>query len=143
MRLMSRLSKYTLTIVLTMSLLLLSAEIYGQSNLRIFEEIGGGSNTAQNSDSNDNSFIYIAGGLLVAGILVYALVLHKDKKAETDTTASVDSRLIYSNGDNFNKIDDDLLKAKEKIPFDFYLGVKNNNALLNDRTYLLGLRVKL
>ena len=70
-------------------------------------------------------------------------MLHKDKKAETDTTASVDSRLIYSNGDNFNKIDDDLLKAKEKIPFDFYLGVKNNNALLNDRTYLLGLRVKL
>ena len=36
-----------------------------------------------------------------------------------------------------------MVKAKEKIPFDFYLGVKNNKAVLNDKTYLLGLRVKL
>ena len=114
-----------------------SSEIYGQSNLRIFEEIGGGSNTSQSSDSNDNSYIYIVGGLLVAGILVYALVLNKDKKA------SLDSRLIYSNQSKILGTENEMLKAKEKIPFDFYLGVKNNNAMLNDKTYLLGLRVKL
>ena len=144
MQLLSKLPRFTLTLILSMSIILLSSEIYGQNNLRVFEDIGGGSsNTSQSSDSNDNSFIYIAGGLLVAGILVYALVLHKDKKTETDTTASIDSRLIYSNSTDLNKIDNELVKAKEKIPFDFYMGVKNNNAVLNDKTYLLGLKVKL
>ena len=144
MQLLSKLPRFTLTLILSMSIILLSSEIYGQNNLRVFEDIGGGSsNTSQSSDSNDNSFIYIAGGLLVAGILVYALVLHKDKKTETDTTASIDSRLIYSNSSDVNKIDNEMVKAKEKIPFDFYLGVKNNKAVLNDKTYLLGLRVKL
>ena len=122
---------------------MLSSEIYGQSNLRIFEEIGGGNNTSQSSGSNDNSFIYIVGGLVIAGILVYALVLHKDKKAKPDTTASLDSRLLYSNQNEVLTTKNEMLKAKEKIPFDFYLGVKNNNAVLNDKTYLLGFRVKL
>ncbi|MEJ2103063.1 MAG: hypothetical protein P8X47_00645 [Ignavibacteriaceae bacterium] len=143
MQLLSRLSRYTLTLILSLSIILLSSEIYGQSNLKIFEEIGGGSSTSQSSDSNDNSYIYIVGGLLVAGILVYALVLHKDKKAKPDTTASLDSRLLLSNQNEILRTKNEMLKAKEKIPFDFYLGVKNNNAVLNDKTYLLGFRVKL
>ena len=144
MQLLLKLPRFTLTLILSLSLILLSSEIHGQSNLRIFEDIGGGgTNTTQNSESNDNTFIYIVGGLVLAGILVYGLVLHKDKKAESDTTASINSRLIYSNQDNTIRTKNEMLKAKDKIPFDLFFGVKNNNAVLNDRTYLLGLRLKL
>ena len=145
MQLLSKLSRYTLTLIIALSLILLSSETYSQSNLRIFEDYGGGgnNNTTQNSQSNDNSFIYIVGGLVLAGVLVYGLVLHKDKKAESDTTASINSRLIYSNQDNIFRTEDKMLKARNKIPFDLFLGVKNNNPALNDRTYLFGLRVKL
>jgi hypothetical protein len=118
-------------------------ETFAQNSLRIFDVPGGsGSGTTQTEDSNDNSTIYIVGGLLIAGILVYALVLKKDKKVETDTTASLNSNLIYSEANGFNSAEE-LQIVKDKIPVDFFLGIKNNEALMNDKTYLLGLRVKL
>lgn len=130
--------------LLILSVASLPTESFAQSNLRIFDEIGGGgSSSTQSSSNNDNTFIYVAGGLLIAGILVYALVLKKDKKAESDTTASIDSRFIYSDSNNINSVEDQLIKAKERIPFDVFLGIKNNEALLNDKTYLVGLRLKL
>jgi len=129
--------------LLILSVASLPTESFAQNNLRIFDEIGGGGSSTQQSNDNDNTFIYVAGGLLIAGILVYALVLKKDKKAESDTTASIDSRFIYSDSNNINSVEDQLLKAKERIPFDVFLGIKNNEALLNDKTYLVGLRLKL
>ena len=131
------------TFLLILSIASLPTQSYAQNNLRIFDEIGGGGSSTQTSNDNDNTFIYVAGGLLIAGILVYALVLKKDKKVESDTTASINSSLIYSESNNFNTTKDELLKAKERIPFDVFLGIKNNQALLNDRTYSIGLRLKL
>ena len=129
--------------LLILSVASLPTESFAQSSLRIFDEIGGGGSSTQQSNDNDNTFIYVAGGLLIAGILVYALVLKKDKKAESDTTASIDSRFIYSDSNNINSVEDQIIKAKERIPFDVFLGIKNNEALLNDKTYLVGLRLKL
>lgn len=111
--------------------------------MRIYDEIGGGGSSTQPSNDNDNTFIYVAGGLLITGILVYALVLRKDNKTESDTTASLHSPLIYSELSSFNTTKDDLLKAKERIPFEVFLGIKNNEALLNDKIYSVGLRLKL
>jgi len=133
----------TMTFVLMVSILTLQSESFAQSNLRIFEEPGGGgSGTTQTEESTDNSTIYIVGGLLIAGILVYALVLKKDKKVDTDTTASLISNLIYSEANGFNSVEE-LQKVKDKIPVDLFLGIRNNEAVMNDKTYLLGLRVKL
>lgn len=129
--------------LLILSVASLPTESFAQNNLRIFDEIGGSGSSTQQSNDNDNTFIYVAGGLLIAGILVYALVLKKDKKAESDTTASINSRLIYSDLNNIKSSEDEFLKAKERIPFDVFLGIKNNEALLNDKTYLVGLRLKL
>jgi len=144
MQILLRLSQYLITLLLLISIIFFSSEIYAQNNLRIYEDIGGGgSGSSQTSDSNDNTFIYVAGGLLVAGILVYALVFKKDKKAETDTTASLNYRMMYSQVNNGMAVNDDLVNAKEKIPFDFILGMKSNNAILNDKTYLVGVRLKL
>jgi len=132
-----------MTFVLMVSILTLQSESFAQSNLRIFEEPGGGgSGTTQTEESNDNSTIYIVGGLLIAGILVYALVLKKDKKVDTDTTASLNSNLIYSEANDLDTTEE-LQRVKDKIPVDLFLGIRNNEAVMNDKTYLLGLRVKL
>lgn len=132
----------TITFILMISIFTLQSESLAQSNLRIFDVPGGGSGTTQTEDSNDNSTIYIVGGLLIAGILVYALVLKKDKKVDTDTTASLNSNLIYSEA-NVLDTAEELQRVKDKIPVDLFLGIRNNEAVMNDKTYLLGLRVKL
>ena len=130
-------------IILIFSVLFLPIESFAQSNLRIFEDPGGGgSGTTQTEESNDNTAIYVLGGLVIGGILLYALVLKPDKKAETDTTASLNSNLIYSEANHFDSVEE-LQKVKDKIPVDIFLGIRNNEALMNDKTYLLGLRVKL
>ena len=133
----------TITVILMMSIFTLQSESLAQSNLRIFDVPGGGSGgTTQTEDNNDNSTIYIVGGLLIAGILVYALVLKKDKKVDTDTTASLNSNLIYSEANDLDTVEE-LQRVKDKIPVDLFLGIRNNEAVMNDKTYLLGVRVKL
>jgi len=137
-------SFYILTLVLVLSLASLPTESFAQNNLKIFDDIGGsGGSSTQSSSNNDNTFIYVAGGLLIAGILAYALFVKKDSKTESDTTASINSQLIYSESNNVNAAEDHLLQAKEKIPVDFFLGIRNNEVMLNDKTYLVGLRIKL
>lgn len=133
---------YIITFILMISIVTLQSEILAQSNLKIFDVPGGGSGTTQTEDSNDNSTIYIVGGLLIAGILVYALVLKKDKKVDTDTTASLNSNLIYSEANDLDTAEE-LQRVKDKIPVDLFLGIRNNEAVMNDKTYLLGVRVKL
>lgn len=132
-----------LTLILILSIFFLPLESFAQSNLRIFEEPGGGgSGSSQTEDSNDNTAIYVVGGLVIAGVLLYALVFKKDKKTETDTTASLNSQLIYSDANKFDSAEE-LQKVKDKIPLDLFLGIKTNEAVINDKTYLLGVRVKL
>ncbi|MGB5529465.1 MAG: hypothetical protein WBQ32_05795 [Ignavibacteriaceae bacterium] len=137
-------SFYILTLVLILSLVSIPGETFAQNNLRIFDDIGGGGGSSnQTSNNNDNTFIYVAGGLLIAGILAYALFVKKDSKDKSDTTASINSRLIYSASNNINSVSEQFRKAKDKIPVDFFLGIRNNEVMLNDKTYLLGLRLKL
>ena len=143
---MQSLLKYsfqTITIVLIVSISILSSELYAQNSLRIFDVPGGsGGSTTQSDDSNDDTFLYVAGGLIIAGILVYALVIKKDNKAKEDTTASLKSNLILSEANDSNSAEE-VQKIKDKIPVDLFLGIRNNEAVMNDKTYLLGFRVKL
>ena len=139
-----KLSLQTISFVLILSVAIFSSDVFAQSGLRIFDEYGGGSSsgTTQSDDSNDDTALYVVGGLIIAGILVYALVIKKDKKTEEDTTASINSNLILSESHNFNSTEE-IQKIKDKIPVDLFMGIRNNEAVRNDKTYLLGLRVKL
>ena len=132
-----------ITFILMISIFTLQSESFAQNNLRIFDDIGGSGSSSQTEGSNDNTAIYVVGGLLIGGILLYALVLKPDKKAETDTTASLNSQLIYSEVNRFDTTNEELQKVKDKIPVDLFLGIKNNEAVMNDKTYMFGLRVKL
>lgn len=143
-QLLLKLPVYAITLILILSISSLQMETFAQSNMRIFDVPGGsGGSTSQTEDSNDNTAIYVVAGLVIGGILLYALVFKPAKKVESDTTASLNSHLIYSEANGFNSTNEELQKVKDKIPVDFFLGIKNNEALMNDKTYLLGLRVKL
>lgn len=132
-----------ITFLLTLGILLFPSESQAQNSLRIFEVPGGGNGTNQTEDSNNNTTtIYIVGGLVVAGILAYALFF-KEKKKDTDTTASSNSNLIFSEVNDVKKFNEKMQEFKNKIPVDFFLGVRNNEAVLNDKTYSFGVRVKL
>lgn len=139
-----RIPVYIIALILTLSISSLQLGTFAQSNLRIFDVPGGGGGgTTQTEESNDNTAIYVIGGLVIGGILLYALVLKPDKKVETDTTASLNFNLIYSEVKGFDTTNEELQKVKDSIPIDLFLGIKNNEAVMNDKTYLLGLRVKL
>ena len=138
-----KLSLQTISFALILSVAIFSSDVFAQSGLKIFEDIGGGSSgTTQSDDSNDDTALYVVGGLIIAGILVYALVIKKDKKTEEDTTASVNSNLILSESQDFNSTEE-IQEIKDEIPVDLFMGIRNNEAVRNDKTYLLGLRVKL
>ena len=133
-----------ITISLIISISILSTETIAQSNLRIFDVPGGGSgSTSQTEDSNDNTAIYVIGGLVIAGIIAYALVFKKDKKSDTDTTASLNSRQFYTGITNYDTNQDEIQSVKDAIPVDFFLGINNNEAIMNEKIYQLGVRVKL
>ena len=62
----------------------------GQQLNKAFEDIGGGSgSTTTNVESNDDYTLYIVGGLIVTGIVVYALLRDKKEKPTSDTTAAI------------------------------------------------------
>ena len=144
MQSLPKISFQTISLILIFSVSVLSSEVFAQNGLNIFEDYGsgGGSSTTQSDDSNDDTILYVVGGLVVAGILVYALVLNKDKKAPGDTTSSTNSNLKLSNvsGLGYNE---EIQKIKDKIPVDLFMGIRNNEAIVNDKTYMFGVRVKL
>jgi hypothetical protein len=135
-----RYSYYILSITLAVAIFIPGSNCYAQNQLRIYEDIGGSSSSTNGSSSSDNTFIYVAGGLLVAGILAYALFLKKDNKEETDTT-SVSIVKEFNNSDilegPFYEV------AKEKLPVDIFFGIRNDEAVLQNKTYLLGITFKL
>ncbi len=60
-----KLSFHTLTFILILSVAIFSSDTFAQSGLRIFDEIGGGSgNTTQSDNSNDDTALYVVGGLV-------------------------------------------------------------------------------
>lgn len=131
----------SVSIILLLAVTILSSETFAQSNLRIFDVPGGGSGgTTQTEDSNDNSTLLIVGGLVIAGILAYALFF-KEKKTETDTTAALTSP-DYLNVTRLESTEAELEKVKEQIPLDIYMDIRNDEAVLNNRMYQLGVRVK-
>lgn len=135
---------YAIIVSLSFLFAVSPAETFAQNNLRIEDRIGGNGNTTQTPETNDNTFIYVAGGLIVAGIIAYALFIKKNTKhPEADTTALLNSNLIYTEVENPDKFNESIEKAQEKIPVDLIISVKNNELILNDKIYFLGLRIKL
>ena len=135
-------SFYTLSIILAIAVAVPQSNCLAQNKLGIFEEPGGGSQPTQTSSNTDNTFIYVAGGLLIAGILAYALFVKKDKTEDTDTT-NVSMAAELMNNNTLKEPFSEFEKEKEKLPVDIFFGIRNDEAYLQGKTYLLGVSFKL
>ena len=137
-------SFFILIIVLVSSIALPQSSLLAQTNLRIYEDIGGGSGTTSSSSDSDNSFIYIAGGLLIAGVIAYALFIKKDKKSdkEADSTQALNQLNPAGNELYANNLDKEITAVKESFPVDILLGIRREDAFISDKTYIMGVSVR-
>jgi hypothetical protein len=137
----------TLTIViisLSFGILLPTSLGFSQSNLRIYEDIGGGGSTTPESDNSSNTTLYIVAGVAIAGVLAYAIFI-KNKNKEPEESDSTSSLIGFDDEDlksEFNDFEHELQKAKDQIPVNVFFGVKDENAFVSDKTYLMGISVR-
>lgn len=129
--------KSLITLIVFLSLSITVNDTYSQTLFKINEGIGGGGSTNTSvSESNDNTMLYIVGGAVVAGIVVYALIKDKKEKPKDDTTA------VILNDDFLEKqltLNDKIQKYKSQIPIDISLGIQNNFIDKEEKRYFVGL----
>lgn len=129
--------KSLITLIVFLSLSITVNDTYSQTLFKINEGIGGGGSTNTSvSESNDNTMLYIVGGAVVAGIVVYALIKDKKETPKKDTTA------VILNDDFLEKqltLNDKIQKYKSQIPINISLGIQNNFLDKEEKRYFVGL----
>jgi len=137
-----------LTIViisLSIGLLLPTSTGFSQSNLRTYEDIGGGSGgSSSQSDNSDNSTIYIVGGVVMAGMIAYYFLTRNKKKdvEEADTSSALNNFNTTDFASEFDDFEHEVAKAKDNFPVNIMIGIRNNKAFVSDKTYLMGVSVR-
>lgn len=137
-------SLFTLIFLLIFSIALPQSSLLAQNNLRIYEVPGGGSGTGSADDDSDNTLIYVAGGILVAGVIAYALFFKKDKKAEEESDSTQALNILNRTGNEFysSDLEKEITAAKESFPVDVLLGIRREDAFISDKTYIMGVSVR-
>lgn len=141
--------KFKFVIVLTIfiftaQVLFFSPNLNSQSINQVESGIGGSGNTTIQSDSkSDNTFLYIAAGALVAGLIIWKVFLDKkETKGEnkTDSTkASLDEPLFQ----NLVSKKCDLYKLQNQIPFEMSFGLSKDKKGILGNELSLGFKLKL
>lgn len=104
---------------------------------KIYEDIGGGTNSSNTSvSSNDDYILYIVGGLAVGGIIAYALLRDKKEKQKKDTTAVIFNDDFLEKNLSFRE---KTLNMESQIPINIFLGMQGNRAIRDERRYFVGL----
>ncbi len=137
-------SLFTLIFLLIFSIALPQSSLLAQNNLRIYEVPGGGSETGSADGDSDNTLIYVAGGILVAGVIAYALFFKKDKKAEEESDSTQALNILNRTGNEFysSDLEKEITTAKESFPVDILLGIRREDAFISDKTYIMGVSVR-
>jgi hypothetical protein len=84
--------------------------------------------------------LYIIGGVVIAGILIYALTRDKkDVKDDSDSTKAEVSTIYHNNSAGLAHYD----KADSyKLPVDFYFGIQKINYFNENKKYVLGVEIR-
>jgi hypothetical protein len=117
--------------------IIFSNSSFSQHQNKIYEDIGGGSGSTNTEvESNDDYTLYIVGGLLVTGIVVYALLRDKKENPTSDTTAAIlDSDFLEKNLSYSERV----ANVQSKIPINISFGMQRDKALKDDKRYFVGL----
>ncbi len=114
---------------------------FSQQLHKSFEVPGGGSgNTNSSVDSKDNTFLYVVGGAVLVGIVVYALLKNKKEKPTEDTTAVIPGNsLLVKN----LSVHDKVKTLQSQIPINISFGVQSDRAIKEEKRYFVGIQYKL
>ncbi len=133
-------------ISISFGILLPSSTAYSQSYLRIDEDIGGGGNGgSQQTDNSDNTLIFVVASVLVAGVIAYYFISKNKKKAKEQEADTTSAFIGYNNSTlavEFTDFDHELQKAKDSIPVDLIIGIRNERGFISDKTYLMGVSIR-
>ncbi|HSL90606.1 MAG TPA: hypothetical protein VK870_14985 [Ignavibacteriaceae bacterium] len=137
---MNAITKKFLLIFCLLFFYIFSNSTFAQHLFKVNEDIGGGSPSAQVSQSDD-SMMYIVGGAIIIGIIVYAVL--RDKKVKT---VEEDSTSAFNNSDDIFQTLSMIQKNtdyKNPFPIDLYMGLQRIINFSEDRQYVFGLRLNL
>lgn len=138
-------NKFNLRILVTVMLFILftGTELCAQSVFGINDDIGGGSGTGTTQvEKADDSMLYIVGGAVIVGIIVYALMKDKkENKIDEDSTQvrNYNEDILTVTNDTVQKY----LNESPEIPINFYLGLQSQNSFLNEKKYVVGIKLTL
>lgn len=127
-------SPLMLLLILTIAL---SGLGYSQQLNKIYEDIGGGSGSTNSAvESDDDYTLYIVGGLVVTGIVVYALMRDKKENPTDDTTSAILNDDFLAKNLSYN---DRVANMQSQIPINISVGVQKDKAFRDERRYYVGL----
>ncbi len=127
-------SPLVLVLILTICL---SGLGYSQQLNKIYEDIGGGSGSTNSAvESDDDYTLYIVGGLVVTGIVVYALMRDKKENPTNDTTSAILHDDFLEQNLSYNER---VANMQSQIPINISFGMQRDKALKDERRYYVGL----
>lgn len=132
--------------IFSFEIVFFSPNVFPQSIKRIEDKIGrSGTNTTQVDSKNDNTFLYIAAGAIVVGLIVWKVFLDKKEsktkdEIKTDSTKTSLDKSFYK---NLSEQELQLQKIQNQIPFEIYLGLQNNEQSIPGKNLSLELKFKL
>jgi hypothetical protein len=133
-------------LIFALEIILFSPSAYPQSINRIDENIGGsGTNTTSGDSQNDNTLLYIVAGVIVVGLIVWKVFLDKKEPktkndVKTDSTKASLDTIFYN---NLSERESELHRIQNQIPFEIFLGLKNNGQDIPWKNLTLGSKFKL
>jgi hypothetical protein len=134
-------NKFLLMFTLFLLISIHTNSTFSQQLHKSYEVPGGGSgNTNSSVDSKDNTFLYVVGGAVLVGIVVYALLKNKKEKPTEDTTAVIPGNsLLVKN----LSVHDKVKTLQSQIPINISFGVQSDRAIKEEKRYFVGIQYKL
>lgn len=127
-----------------LQVILSSPDSYAQGMYKTTDVPGGsGGVPTQPSNTEDNTTLIIVGAVVIAGILVYTLVLNKDKSKKEEKQDSTSQQSLLFNPKNVltGKISKHSPSLTD-IPVNIYMGFQNIDPALSEKKFIMGISYK-
>jgi hypothetical protein len=136
-----------ITVLLSFSfqVTLLSPIVYAQSIEQVNEDIGGSGSSTSDGSGSDNTFLYIAAGVIIVSLIVWKVISDK-KKPKTDDSTKPDSTKTSLKNYFFKDLsnqESELQKIRNQMPVELFLGWKTIQQNVPGENLSLGLKFKL
>lgn len=120
-----------------------SQEGYAQGLNKITDKIGGSGNSTDQTGGTDNSSttLIIVGAAVIAGFLVYKLVINKDKPVKEDKKDSTSNNesLKYRNTNISIYNRESEFEKYQQMPINFYAAIQKGDILVPERKLIMGI----